>query len=477
MTKTMYDAVNGTEYTTIVANVTTVATTINLTDVDVLPSATNILHLYKVDSDGIITDWERCKFTAIVDPSVTISRSGDEHSSSDNGNAIAFSSGDRVARFISGWDLNALNENVAENTIEIAENTIEIATKIGTSDTKTLTNKTIDADSNTISNIGSSEVSSNLITGQDALGETVDDADYLLLYDTSGNSLKKVLISNLPSGGDVATDAIWDAKGDMAMGTGADTAQKLTVGANGTVLTADSTETTGTKWAEPSGGDVATDTIWDAKGDMAVGTGADTAQKLTVGANGTVPVADSGETTGLKYVAAKRTLWLSGAGGMPATTLPDAGFSQIELGTNDIDVKGTVFETSADALSYHVWNVRMPENYDGSVAMSVMFCWMCNTAAATGDIRWQIQAQCSANGDALDTAYCTRVGVTDSITTVDNYESSSESGAIAPSGTDAGGNYMTFRVGRDFENGDTSAAAVILLGVRVYYTTDNYSDV
>lgn len=48
-------------------------------------------------------------------------------------------------------------------------------------------------------------------------------------------------------------------------------------------------------------GAVATDPIFDAKGDLAVGTGADTSAKLTVGANDTVPVAASGEATGLKY--------------------------------------------------------------------------------------------------------------------------------------------------------------------------------
>lgn len=47
----------------------------------------------------------------------------------------------------------------------------------------------------------------------------------------------------------VATDAIWDAKGDLAVGTGANTAAKLTVGANNTVHVADSAQTTGTKWA------------------------------------------------------------------------------------------------------------------------------------------------------------------------------------------------------------------------------------
>lgn len=54
-------------------------------------------------------------------------------------------------------------------------------------------------------------------------------------------------------GGSVATDTIWDAKGDLAVGTGANTASRLAVGTNGQVLTADSAEATGTKWATISG--------------------------------------------------------------------------------------------------------------------------------------------------------------------------------------------------------------------------------
>lgn len=46
----------------------------------------------------------------------------------------------------------------------------------------------------------------------------------------------------------VGSDAIWDAKGDLVAATGADTAQKLTAGSNGSVLTTDSGETTGLKW-------------------------------------------------------------------------------------------------------------------------------------------------------------------------------------------------------------------------------------
>lgn len=47
---------------------------------------------------------------------------------------------------------------------------------------------------------------------------------------------------------------IVDAKGDLIVGTAADTVSKLSVGANGTTLVADSAEATGLKWATPSSG-------------------------------------------------------------------------------------------------------------------------------------------------------------------------------------------------------------------------------
>lgn len=135
----------------------------------------------------------------------------------------------------------------------------------------------------------------------------------------------EITISASGGSGDVATDAIFDAKGDLAVGTGSDTADNLAAGANDTILMADSAAATGLKWvasaapvavgtanAEGTSDDFSRashvhaheaahinhDTTWAAKGDSIVGTANDTAAVLSVGANGTINVADSNQTTG-----------------------------------------------------------------------------------------------------------------------------------------------------------------------------------
>lgn len=78
-------------------------------------------------------------------------------------------------------------------------------------------------------------------------------------------------------------------------------------------------DATSSRWrlsgvGKAAAGALATDTFWDAKGDLAAGTGADAAARLAVGADDTILMADSGQATGLKWVAA----------GVPAAVTPDA---------------------------------------------------------------------------------------------------------------------------------------------------------
>jgi hypothetical protein len=87
------------------------------------------------------------------------------------------------------------------------------------------------------------------------LGQSIDTSMADLEGGTTGQVLAKASNTDMDFTW-VAVDplVILDAKGDLITATAADTPARLPVGANGTVLTADSAQGTGLKWAAAAGG-------------------------------------------------------------------------------------------------------------------------------------------------------------------------------------------------------------------------------
>ena len=95
-------------------------------------------------------------------------------------------------------------------------------------------------------------------TAIESLGDSIDASLLDLKGGTSGQVLSKNSNTDMDftwvtsDDANAIQNAIVDAKGDLISATAADTPARLAVGANDTVLTADSSTSTGLKWAAPA---------------------------------------------------------------------------------------------------------------------------------------------------------------------------------------------------------------------------------
>jgi hypothetical protein len=177
----------------------------------------------------------------------------------------------------------------------------DIAATVGT------LNTTVTTLNGTVTTLNSTAVLDTLLDAKgDLIAATANDTPGKLGVGTDGQVLTAAsgqatglqwTTPSTGSGGIPAT--VVDAKGDLIAATAADTVGRLAVGTNGQVLTAASGQTTGLQWATPSV-DIPASTV-TAKGDLLAATASATVARLGVGSNGQVLTADSTVSTGVKW--------------------------------------------------------------------------------------------------------------------------------------------------------------------------------
>jgi hypothetical protein len=229
---------------------------------------------------------------------------------------------------------------------------------------------------------------------------------------------------------------IVDAKGDLITATAADTPARIAVGANDTVLTADSSTSTGLKWATPASGmtnpmTTTGDTIYSSSGS--------TPARLGIGSTGNVLTVAGGVPTWAAPTAAGTNWTAVNSGGTNLT------------GATTITISGI---SGADQLFVYVTN--------GSAGANNVFTFRINGDSATN---YTYGASILKNPSSYSTSSMDfSVGTPDSAFRLCRQQSGTGGGQFVMNATITGGNSSGAKVFTSSSGGESVDAEMVWIG-------------
>lgn len=202
---------------------------------------------------------------------------------------------------------------------------------------------------------------------------------------------------------------------------------------------------------------------------IAVGSGVSVSNGDGVSGNPTLTL-DTSVTDGLYRAQGLETVYVP-ATAMISRTTNGAASGTTESTTNKIMRKTLDFDASTQEFAQ--FTVAFPKSYNNGT-VTAQFIW---GATNTGNCVWGLQGVAISDDDIVDAAFGTAVEVTDGVTATTDVMISATTAAITIAGTPATSDIVWFQVERNAASGsDTLAVDALLIGIRLFFTTNAKND-
>lgn len=175
-------------------------------------------------------------------------------------------------------------------------------------------------------------------------------------------------------------------------------------------------------------------------------------------------------TAGTPALQGKQTLWVPASAMAPTITNGASGPSIVEMTAGNPNLYSMSFTNGS--VKNAQFSVAFPKSWNAGTITFQAF-WT-GTAAGAGTTIWGLQCLSAADGATIDAAFGTAQEVTDTFLTAKQAMVAAESSAVTITGA-AADTLTTCQVYRKGGT-DTRAAASLLLGIKLFYTTSAGND-